>query len=94
MTLKLFSYTMHSIRCMLKNSSSIQSVTLTDAVFHLLQRKTKSPLPRYVGATGLKKGYLGSESTSFVVENLIIFLSLIYTDTLIEIGQTMNNFNY
>lgn len=51
------------------------------------------PPPCYVGATGLKKGYLGSESTSFVVENLTIFLALIYTDMLIEIGQTMNNFN-
>lgn len=93
MTLKLFSYTMHFIRCMLNNSSSKQSVTLTSSIFHLMQKNKKSLPPGYVGATGLKKGYLGSAQSSFVVENLTIFVSFIYTDVLIEIGKTMNNFN-
>lgn len=90
MTLKLFSYTMHFIRCMLKNSSSIQSVTLTNS---LTAKENTVPPPCYVGTSGLKKGYLGSERTSFVVESLTIFLSLVYTGMLVEIGQTINNFN-
>jgi len=76
MILKLFSYIKHFIRCMLKNSSSIQSVTLT------LLCWCNWPEERIFG-----------KSTYKPCRKSDIFLSFIYTDMLIEIGQTMNKFN-
>lgn len=52
-----------------------------------------SPYVHYVGATSLKKRYLGSEYISFVVKNLSIFLPFIYMDIPIETGRTVNNFD-